>query len=273
MLHEETHGSVLFSPAGRSLVTASGDEYAIWNVGSWTRRLQIPRSQATGLPGWAAYSPAGGVLAIATTRSLVQLVDAESGLELVTLEAPEPKSVSSLGFSPDGRLLAVALHTAGIKVWDLRAIGRELESLGLHWSIPTGAGQAALAPLAPKRIIVEDAPWKTPLVRGEELARLGRWEDAAAAFEEAHAKGARHVDAQARRVLPQASAGGGKGEGWTTFSRAGSSCGCSRCPSGCRVSLKTSRGRAPSGPGPCQTTRESFTSPRWPPASDPTASG
>jgi len=40
-----------------------------------------------------------------------------------------------------------------------------------------------------------------PLARGEELARSGRWDDAGVAFEEAIASGARHVDAQARRVL------------------------------------------------------------------------
>ena len=96
----EGSADVLFSPDGRSLVTASGDEYAIWDVGSWTRRLQLPRIQATGLPGQAAFSPAGGVLAITTTRSLVQLVDAESGRELATLEAPEPKNVSVARFQP-----------------------------------------------------------------------------------------------------------------------------------------------------------------------------
>ena len=99
----EGSADVLFSPDGRSLVTASGDEYAIWDVGSWTPRLQLPRIQAIGLPGQAAFSPDGHVLAITTTRSLVQLVDAESGRELATLEPPEPKNISVIRFSPDGR--------------------------------------------------------------------------------------------------------------------------------------------------------------------------
>jgi tetratricopeptide (TPR) repeat protein len=55
--------------------------------------------------------------------------------------------------------------------------------------------------LTPKQIVVEDATWMAPLVRGEELARLGRWDDSAVAFEEAFSLGARHVEAQARRVL------------------------------------------------------------------------
>src|SRR5262249_33663505 len=142
-LPAEGSAEVLFSPDGRSLVTESGAEYAVWDLGAWTRRLQVARSQAAGLPGKAAFSPGGGVLAIAQPRSLVQLGDAESGRELATLEAPESKNVSALGFSPDGRLLVVALGAADLQVWDLGAIRRGLESLGLHWSTATGAGPVA----------------------------------------------------------------------------------------------------------------------------------
>jgi tetratricopeptide (TPR) repeat protein len=148
-----------------------------------------------------AFSPVGGAVAIARTRSLVQLIDAESGRELATLEAPEPKNVSALGFNPDGRLLVAALDGARIQAWDLGAIRRELGSLGLDWPTAKGAGPVASPMFIPKQIVVEDAPWMDPLARGEELARSGRWDDAAVAFEEAIASGARHVDAQTRRVL------------------------------------------------------------------------
>jgi serine/threonine protein kinase/WD40 repeat protein len=197
----EESADVLFSPDGRSLVTASGDEYAIWDLGSWTPRLRLPRIQAIGLPGQAAFSPDGHVLAITTTRSLVQLVDAESGRELASLEAPEPKNISVIRFSPDGRLLIVVLGAGGIRVWDLGAIRHELESLGLNWPTATGAGPAASPVRIPEQIVVEDAPWLAPLARGEDLARLSRWDDATVAFEEAIASGARHVDAHTRRVL------------------------------------------------------------------------
>jgi tetratricopeptide (TPR) repeat protein len=197
----EESAEVRFSPDGRWLVTASGDEYAIWELGSWARRKQVPRSQAISLPGQVAFSPVGGMLAITRTRSQVQLIDAESGQELATLEAPESKNVSTLGFSPDGRLLVVALATASIQVWDLEAIRRGLESLGLNWPTANGAGPVTRPRFTPKGIVVKDAPWMAPLVRGEELARLGRSADAAAAFDEAVATGARHLDAHARRVL------------------------------------------------------------------------
>jgi serine/threonine protein kinase/WD40 repeat protein len=199
--------NVLFSPDGRSLVTASGDEYARWDTSSWTRNLQIPRSQAAGQPGVVAFSPAGGVLAITRSRSLVQLIDASSGRELATLEAPEPKNVSALAFSPDGLLLAVALDTIGIQVWDLAAIRRGVVSLGLDWSAATGAGPAASTMRIAKQIVVEDAPWMAHLVRGEELARSGQWDDSSTAFEAAIAAGARHVDAQRRRAVLQLARG------------------------------------------------------------------
>ncbi len=196
----EGSAEVLFSPDGQSLVTASGDEYAIWDLGSWTRRLQIRRSQAIGLPGQAAFSSDGRVLAITKARSVVQLVDAESGRELATLEAPEPKNVSALRFSPDNRLLVVVLAAGGAEVWDLEAIRRGLESVRLDWPAATGALPVASPMLTPKQIVVEERLDGAPGAR-RGVRRLGRWDDAALAFEEAFSLGARHVDAYARRAL------------------------------------------------------------------------
>jgi tetratricopeptide (TPR) repeat protein len=131
----------------------------------------------------------------------VQLVDAKSGRELMTLEAPEPKNVSALSFSPDGRLLIIALDIARIQVWDLGLIRHRVESLGLHWPVDTRAAPVPSSLANPKQILIDDAPWMAPLALGEQLARLGRWDDAASAFEQAVAAGARHIEAQFCRVL------------------------------------------------------------------------
>jgi serine/threonine protein kinase/WD40 repeat protein len=197
----KTSADVLFGPEGRSLVTASGDEYGIWDLSTWNQLVQIPRRQAAGVPGQAAFSPAGEVLAIARTRSLVQLVDVRSGRELATLEAHDPRNVSALRFSPDGRLLVVALDINGIRIWDLGAIRQGLESIGLRWPLALGTGSIAQSVLIPKAIVVEEAPWAAALARGEELARSERWKEAGVAFEEAVASGARHIEAQFRRAL------------------------------------------------------------------------
>ena len=71
--------SVLFSPDGRWLLTGSAVEYALWDVARWTVTRRLPRDQAGGLPGEAAFRDDGRMLAVARTRSLLQLIDPESG--------------------------------------------------------------------------------------------------------------------------------------------------------------------------------------------------
>jgi serine/threonine protein kinase/WD40 repeat protein len=195
----EGSADAFFSPDSRMLLTASGDEYAGWNVGSWTPRVRIPRHQATGMPGQAAFSPDGAVMAIAKTRSLMQLIDSESGQELASLESFDPRNVSALRFNQDGRLLAVG--SAGVQVWKVDEIHRELEPLRLAWPTPRVAAAVNRAGANTKRIVVHEASWQRPLLRGEELARAGRWDEASAAFETAINFGARHFDAHAARVL------------------------------------------------------------------------
>jgi serine/threonine protein kinase/WD40 repeat protein len=192
---------VVFSPDGRRLLTASGTEYAAWEVGTWVKRLRIPRSGNGGMPGVATFSPDGRLLAIERTRSVVQLVEAATGKDLATLEPPDQQNVTGLGFSPDGRVLVATLNAPRTLVWDLGAIRRGLATLGLDWATTAEGAPVAPQRSGPLRIVVEDAPWLEPLRRGEAAARSGRWEEAASAFERAIACGAPFVMASARRVL------------------------------------------------------------------------
>ena len=173
----------------------------IWEAGTWKERLHIPRSQTGGLPGVAAFTPEGGVLAITRTRTSVQLVDAATGRELATLEAPDPQNVTGLCFSRDGRLLATTFNAPRIQVWDLDAIRRGLGTLGLDWSAPAGSPQDAPAWSGPQTIAVEEAPWLEPLERGEASGRSGRWDESASAFDEAIASGAPHVEVRTHHIL------------------------------------------------------------------------
>jgi serine/threonine protein kinase/WD40 repeat protein len=192
---------VLFSPDGSRLVTATGQEYTIWDVGAWTPRTRIPRSQASGLPGVAAFTPDGRLLALARTRSTVQLVDPDTAREIATLESPELQNVSGLGFSPDGRELVATFNTAKIQAWSLDAIRRGLASLDLDWPEPTSQLPPAPTGALPLTIAAEDARWLAPLGRAESFARSGSWDEAASSYDEAIAQGAPHVDALARRIL------------------------------------------------------------------------
>jgi tetratricopeptide (TPR) repeat protein len=141
------------------------------------------------------------MLAVIRTRRTVELVDPQTGQELASLEPPEPRNVAGLGFSPDGRRLVLTYNAPRIQVWDLEAVRRSLQELGLDWSPPVATSHESLSEPGPLAITVEEAPWLEPLARGESRARAGRWDDAAAAFDEAIAAGAPHVDPRARRVL------------------------------------------------------------------------
>lgn len=78
------------------------------------------------------------MLAIARTLTDVQLVDPTDGKALATLQAPEPRQVSWLCFSPDGDRLAVATTGDQVQLWDLRLVRQQLAALGLDWDRPPG---------------------------------------------------------------------------------------------------------------------------------------
>jgi WD40 repeat protein len=76
------------------------------------------------------------MLAVGISRTAVQLVEASSGRELATLEAPEQLVINWIAFNPDGTQLAVALATGPIQLWDLRLIRQQLVSMNLDWGMP-----------------------------------------------------------------------------------------------------------------------------------------
>jgi WD40 repeat protein len=124
--------SVAFSPDGRWLVVG-GVDFRFYRVGSWQAGPVLTRDAGDSTPGPLAFAPHGGVLAIARTLTDVQLVDPTMGRALATLQAPEPRQVSWLGFSPDGDRLAVATASDHVRLWDLGLIRRQLAALGLDW--------------------------------------------------------------------------------------------------------------------------------------------
>jgi WD40 repeat protein len=127
-------GALTFSPNGRWLLASSAREYRIWEVGSWKLTRQIPTEyELIESEHPADYSPDSKLLALVRELQIVQLLDAETGIELARLRAPEPSNILWVKFSPDGRRLVVAPRNHNVQVWDLPALRTQLASLDLNW--------------------------------------------------------------------------------------------------------------------------------------------
>jgi WD40 repeat protein len=125
-----------FSPDSRWLVVGGIQEYRFWRTGNWQPGLRIPRQSRGFAPGPAVFSRDGGMLAIARTPQLAQIVDPTDGKELATLEVPNPGTLTWFAFSPDGSRLAAATEYGWVHLWDLGLIRRQLRAMGLDWGTP-----------------------------------------------------------------------------------------------------------------------------------------
>jgi serine/threonine protein kinase/WD40 repeat protein len=133
-----TAARVAFSPDGRWLVACVAPErdYHVLETGTWMLRRKQAADSSASLPGPVAFSDDGRIMAFASSLQVIKLVDPESGTELATLEAPDTHILASLGFTPDGGLLAALTEDGVTHLWDLRRIRAGLAALGLDWNLP-----------------------------------------------------------------------------------------------------------------------------------------
>jgi eukaryotic-like serine/threonine-protein kinase len=124
------YASPLFSPDGRWLATNLGNKLTLWTVGDWRDGLSLEG-------GALSFSPDGRLLAIAQPAGSVQLVEAESGRLVASLDDPQQSRSRQATFSADGsRLILTSDDSRAAHIWDLRAIRHELLTMGLDWDWP-----------------------------------------------------------------------------------------------------------------------------------------
>ncbi|MBI5385936.1 MAG: PQQ-binding-like beta-propeller repeat protein [Verrucomicrobia bacterium] len=130
---------VAFAPDNRWLVTGGGEEVCFWDVATGRPGWRFPRRNAATLQGPVAFSRDGRLLALALTRTEVQLRDARTGAELAVLESPLPRTISALTFNHAGDQLAVVTESHLIQLWNLATLRCRLAELNLDWAVAPSA--------------------------------------------------------------------------------------------------------------------------------------
>jgi WD40 repeat protein len=124
--HQGNIGSVVFSPDGKTLASASDDNTVkLWNVEKHTLQKTLVGHQ-DGVRS-LSFSPDSKILASASNDGTVKLWNFFNGTVLKTIKAHNDV-VASVSFSPDGKILASASKDGTVKLWDVNR-ATELKTL------------------------------------------------------------------------------------------------------------------------------------------------
>ncbi len=123
--------SVAWSPDGRRLVSASGDQTVkVWDAATGQELLNLPANcpMTSGNPvQWVAWSPDSQRLASVSQDQTIKVWEATTGQKLLTLRG-HTGPINAVAWHPDGRRLASAGIDQMVKIWDITT-GQELLTL------------------------------------------------------------------------------------------------------------------------------------------------
>lgn len=130
------NGNARFSPDGRWLAWAGTSASKVFETGTWKEILSFPTERNGSLPGLAAWSSGGRMLAITRQGNEVVLLDSRDWSRLATLRIGFQPAVQTLTFSPDGRKLGLVHNADEAEIWDLLLLKARLRELGIDWNLP-----------------------------------------------------------------------------------------------------------------------------------------
>lgn len=119
--HHKPVWSLAIRPNGEQAVSGSADgKIMFWDL---TENRPLREIQVAELPYALDYSPDGQYIAVGLQDGRVELLDSETGEEIITLRN-HLAAIYDVAFSPDGSLLASASQDGTIMLWD--SVSRDL---------------------------------------------------------------------------------------------------------------------------------------------------